>query len=204
MATIQGTLAYVKLREPSKKYQSEEKEYSLDLIVDEDTADSWNENFPKQSAKVVKTSDFETIYKIPAPYPEAKKQYVVKLKKPAQYKDGTPVPKQYCPKVLQKQGEVNVDITDQILVANGSKGVVSYEVTENSYGSFARLRNLLVTDLIEYKQKDSSYDDEFGAIASTTAAQAGGDFDDAPAEAKPAPRKQAAKKAVVEDDDIPF
>ena len=53
--TIEGTLVLVSIQTPQTKYQSTEKEYKAGVVVDEDTADAWNERFPKQTAKVVKT-----------------------------------------------------------------------------------------------------------------------------------------------------
>lgn len=204
MATIQGVLAYAKIQEPGTKYQSTtEREYSVDVIVSEDQADEWNELFPKQTAKVVKTLDFEKIYKIPAPFPEEKKQYVIKLKRPAQYKDGNPIAEQYRPKVLQKKGNVNVDITHEVLVANGSEGFVSYETNSNDFGTFARLRNVLVTKLIPY-ERSASADDDFGDVVTSEVAEASDDF---VAPAKVAAKKPTRAKAPAPadlDDDLPF
>lgn len=171
--TIEGTLVFVSIQTPQTKYQSTEKEYKAGVVVDEDTADSWNEMFPKQSAKVVKTSDFKDAYKIDAPFPNEKKQYVITLKKPAQYKDGSPLPTQYCPKVLLQEGKTAIDITHSTLPANGSKGKISFEENSNDFGTFARLRNVLVTDLIEYKKGGGNAADEFGLEV-----QGASDFDD--------------------------
>ena len=173
--TIEGTLVFVSIQTPQTKYQSTEKEYKAGVVVDEDTADSWNEMFPKQSAKVVKTSDFKDTYKIDAPFPNEKKQYVITLKKPAQYADSTPLPKQYQPKVLLADGKQAIDVTDTMLPANGSKGKVSFETRENSYGVFAKLRNVLVTEMIEYKKGGGSAGDDFGLEV-----QGASDFDDTP------------------------
>lgn len=160
--TIEGKLVFVQIQTPSEKYQSKEKEYKAGVVVDEDTADLWNERFPKQPAKVVKTSDFKDTYKIDAPFAEAKKQYVITLKKDAQYADGNPVPKQYLPKVLLQDGKQAIDVTDSQLPANGSVGKISFETRENSYGTFAKLRNVLVTEMIEYKKGCGNAADEFG------------------------------------------
>ena len=62
--TIEGTLVFITIQTPQAKYQSTEKEFKAGVVVDEDTADAWNERFPKQQAKVVKTSDFKDTYKI--------------------------------------------------------------------------------------------------------------------------------------------
>ena len=173
--TIEGTLVFVSIQTPQTKYQSTDKEYKAGVVVDEDTADAWNERFPKQTAKVVKTSDFKETYKIDAPFPDAKKQYVITLKKDAQYADGNPVPKQYLPRVLLQDGKQAIDVTDLQLPSNGSVGKISFETRENSYGTFAKLRNVLVTDMIEYKKGGSSAGDDFGLEV-----QGSSDFDDKP------------------------
>ena len=195
--TIEGTLVFVSIQTPQTKYQSSDKEYKAGVVVDEDTADAWNEMFPKQSAKVVKTSDFKEIYKIDAPFQNEKKQYVINLKKPAQYKDGTPLPKQYQPKVLLADGKQAIDVTDTMLPANGSKGKISFESRENSYGTFAKLRNVLVTEMIEYKKGGSSAGDDFGLEV-----QGASDFQ----EEQEQPVAKQPKAAVVVDnsDSLPF
>ena len=84
------------------------------------------------------------------------------MKKPAQYADGTPLPKQYQPKVLLADGKQAIDVTDTMLPANGSVGKISFEARENSYGTFAKLRNVLVTGMIEYKKGGGNAGDDFG------------------------------------------
>lgn len=197
--TIEGTLVFVSIQTPQTKYQSTEKEYKAGVVVDEDTADSWNEMFPKQSAKVVKTSDFKDTYKIDAPFPNEKKQYVITLKKPAQYADGTPLPKQYQPKVLLADGKQAIDVTDTMLPANGSVGKISFEARENSYGTFAKLRNVLVTEMIEYKKGGSNAGDDFGLEV-----QGASDFQDV--QESPVQPKQPTGTSVPEEteSDYPF
>lgn len=199
--TIEGTLVFVSIQTPQTKYQSTEKEYKAGVVVDEDTADSWNEMFPKQSAKVVKTSDFKDTYKIDAPFPDEKKQYVITLKKPAQYADGTPLPKQYQPKVLLADGKQAIDVTDTMLPANGSVGKISFEARENSYGTFAKLRNVLVTEMIEYKKGGSSAGDDFGLEV-----QGASDFQDVQESPVPQTPKQPVGTSVPEEteSDCPF
>ena len=70
---------YVKLQDGGYKYESKEKEYSLNFVVTEDQADEWEELFPKNTIKQIKTELFEKKYKIPPPFPNAKKQYVGKM-----------------------------------------------------------------------------------------------------------------------------
>jgi len=163
--TIEGVLVFVSVQQPTTKYQSTDKEYKASVVVDEDTADAWNEMFGKQPAKVVKTTDFKDTYKIDAPFPNEKKQYVINLKKPAQYADGNPLPKQYQPKVFLQNGNTATDVTDTQLPANGSYGKISFESRSNDFGTFAKLKNVLVSTMIEYKKSGGSGASDFGLVA---------------------------------------
>ena len=158
---LSGVFAYAKVTEPVNKYQSDDKEFSIDIIVDKATYKAWGKEYSKQKGKVVDNDDFKEIYKIDPPYEDQDEQYVIKLKKPAQYKNGTELPKEYWPKILLKTGNKAVPLVGK-LIANGSKGKVSYEVTENSYGTFARLKSILVEELIEYKKQGTDAGEDFG------------------------------------------
>ena len=79
------------------------------------------------------------------------------MKRPAQYKDGNPLPEEYQPKVLVKQANGKLkNVAKTVLVANGSKGVVEYDEISNDYGTFSRLKNIRVDDLIQYQSATSS------------------------------------------------
>ena len=160
--TIEGTLVFVTIQTTQTKYQSTDKEFKVGIVVDEDTSDSWNERFPKQTAKVVKTSDFKEKYKIDPVFPDEKKQYVITIKKPASYKDGKELPEMYRPKVFLQDGKTAINVTQSVLPANGSKGKVSFEENSNDFGTFSRLKNVLVTEMIEYKKGGGNAADEFG------------------------------------------
>ena len=161
--TISGVFAYAKIQEPALRYQSTtEKEFSIDIIVDKATAKAFGKQFPKQKGKQVDNDDFEEISKMPPPFPDEDEQYILKLKRPAQYKDGKPLPESYWPKVMQKKGGKAVQIPREVLVGNGSTGKVSYDVNENDFGTFAKLKNILVEDLKEYKKNGGSGADDFG------------------------------------------
>lgn len=147
------TVCYTKIQKADFKYQDKEnKEYSIDLVVDEDTADAFAEMFPKNSVKKVKTADFEGRYKCEAPNPKDKAQYVLKLK--ASHTDYSGTVKEYDafsrPKVYQPDAEGDLeDITMSQLIGNGSKGDVRFFITENEYGRFPHLVALCVTSLVE-------------------------------------------------------
>ena len=164
MPVIQDvTFAYAKIAQADTKYQSTEKEYSVDCIVTKAVAKDWNKKYPKQKAKEFDRADFEKIFKIDAPY-EGDEIYVIKLKKPAQYKDGTLLPDALKPRVLEKTENGNVDITATKLVANGSKGVVQFDEVTNSFGTFAKLKAIRVDQLIEYKKGGDAAFDELGGV----------------------------------------
>lgn len=152
--TITGTLLYVCIQQPTKKYESDETEWKVSLVVDKKQAKEWNKRFSKQKAKEIDNAEFESIYKIATPFPEQDEQYVIKISQNTHTADGKAM---YQPKVYQDIGSNNVvEITNTKLVGNGSKGSVCYTVVENKFGTFAKLNALLVTDLIEYQKTGSN------------------------------------------------
>ena len=168
------TFCYVKMQEGGWKYQSKtEKEYSVDCVVDKKTAKEYKKMFPKNSCKEIDTEDFEGKFKISPPYPDADEQFVIKLKADANLKADVPmaalrkgdsIPYEWNtrPKVfVPVKGGVK-DTTMEVLVANGSKGSVSFKILENDFGTFSQLTGILVEDLIEYEQKDTASD--FGKV----------------------------------------
>ena len=59
-------------------------------------------------------------------------------------------------------GKQAIDVTDTMLPANGSKGKISFDTNSNDFGTFSRLRNVLVTDMIEYKKGGGNAANDFG------------------------------------------
>lgn len=199
--------AYTKLNKPVTKYQSTDKEFTVDCIVDKATAKAWAKQYPKQKPKQIDTAEFEGIFKIPAPYPEQDEQFVIKMKRPAQYKDGKPLPEEYEPKVLVKQPNGKLkNVAKTVLVANGSKGVVEYDEISNDYGTFSRLKNIRVDDLIQYQSATSS---ELGDIDEDDEVSSGTSLgnleEDEPVAQEPKKvTKKASKPVDDEDEDSPF
>jgi hypothetical protein len=209
ISKLTGTLVFACLQEPVACYDKEKgKEWKVGIVVDEDTADEWDKIYKKQPAKAVKTGDFEESYKCSPPFPDEKKQYIITLKKNEKLANGEDVPDKYKPKVLVQTSEGREDVTGTTLVGNGSVGQVSVDHFENSYGAMARLKNVLVTDLVEYtKSEGKSY-------------SSGDEFDDEqpvepPKSARTASKpevkgtakvaaKTASKKVVEDDEDSPF
>ena len=159
------TFAYAKLAEPTKKYKSDDLEYSIDVIVDKTTAKTWNKQFLKQKAKEYDSEEFKAAFKIDSPLGEDEDVYVIKLRKSAT-KDGTAFDEKFRPKVFldTKNGE-RVDITSSRLIANGSVGKVSYRVTSNDkFGDIAYLQNVLMDEdgFVEYTSTFTEGGSEFG------------------------------------------
>ena len=168
-----ATFAYIKLQEGAKKYQSEDKEYCLDIIVDKATAKAFKKAYPKNGYKEIDTGDFEGIFKFAAPYPDEDEQFVIKLKVgvslsadiPSQgLSKGDPIPYDWStrPKLfVPVEGGVK-DVTMTTLAANGSKGDVAFNVRNTTYGNFPQLTGVLVKELIEYEAQGSG--SVFGSV----------------------------------------
>jgi len=165
---IEGTLVYAKVGMPDTKYQSTEKEWSVEVIVDEDTAEKWDETFKKQPSKKIKAVDFEAKYRIPIPahLKGEKNVYGIKLKRQAT-NDGVPVDDNFRPKIYIDDADGNrTEIGQSRLIANGSFGKVSYYISSNDYGTFSRLQNVLMDEdkFIEYESSGGGKSgNEFGS-----------------------------------------
>lgn len=200
ISKLTGTLLYVQVQEPIDCFVKEKgKEWKASIAVDEDQADAWNEIYTKQTATVVKTAEFEDKYKTPAPFPNAKKQYVITLRKNTKLGNGKDVPELYQPKVLVPGKDGYKDVTREVLVGNGSKGAISVDTWEMTLGSVARLKNILVEELVEYQRPEGSGEaynpgDEFSGKANPPRKS----------ESKQIAAKLKSKPAEAEEDDSPF
>lgn len=222
MQKLSGMLLYVQINKPVKGYvkagsppKADEWKASV-AITDEDVLDEY-EAFTKQidaatSIKKVKTAEFEASYKVAPPEDAGKNIWVVTLRKSTELgKTGKPVPDLYKPKVFEKVGNTLVDVTNSKLPANGSYGSISIDKFERTNGTTSLyLKNVLVTEMIEYVADDNKSDynpgDEFGDTPTVE--------EEAPkVKAKPkveAPKVEAKPKVrakvvePVEEDDIPF
>ena len=203
---IEGTLVYAKVAEASKKYQSTDTEYTISVIVDEDTADAFDEQFKKQPSKKIKASEFEGKYKIPLPesLKGEKNVYEIKLKKDAT-KDGEPFYPEHRPKAfVDYDNGDRVEITESRLIANGSIGKVSYRISTNDFGTFAKLQNVLMTEegFKEYVSTGGAAGSEFGETREVKK--------EAPrkeatqARAAKAPKKDAEQEEPADSSDSPF
>jgi hypothetical protein len=166
--------AYVKMQTGAFKYQSTtEYEYCVDCIVDKATAKAYKKAFPKNGYREVETDEFKDKYKIDPIYPDEDEQFILKLKANANLSSDIPscnlcagdlVPYKFStrPKAFVNVESGVEDITMTTLIANGSKGTVAFNITENSYGVFPKLTGILITDLIKYEQNEK--DTPFGNL----------------------------------------
>lgn len=175
--------AFCKIQQPVEAINKANTELSVSVVMDEDTADNWNEANPNNLYKSIKNDAFEEKYKFAAPFSDQKKQFVVTVKKMFS-KDGVELPEKFRSRVFEVVDGKNVDCTFTKLVANGSRGKLSYSTYTNSFGQFAQLDAILVEDMIEYVQEAGD------------SKAAGSDFGDV--ELAPAPKGQ---KAVVKQTD---
>lgn len=197
LGVIEGTFVYAKVGQPDTKYQSMEKEWSIEVIVDEDTAEAWDDQFQKQKAKKIKATEFEAKYRIPVPehLKGEKNVYGIKLKRQAT-NDGVPVDESFRPKIYVDDAEGNrTEIGQSRKIANGSFGKVSYFISTNDFGTFSRLQNCLMTEdnFIEYEAQSTGGGQEFGAAKSIKYEE--------PKEAVLKARPEKPVKKIVEEDE---
>ncbi len=156
------TFFYPKIKQAALKYQSQtDKEFSVTVQVDKATKTLWNKTFQKQKCKELEYDDFCEKYGVEYAIGN-EEQYLLTLKKPANYKDKETgqlkdIPDAYRPRALIDDGNGELeDVTFTKLIGNGSKGVVQYEVNSNDYGTFAKLLAIRVDELVVVEQGDSA------------------------------------------------
>lgn len=219
---VSGMLVYVQMDEPVAAYvkpgaPKKAPEWKCGVVLtDEDTVDEL-EAYGKSldtllSMKKVKTADFEKTYKCAPPEDAQKNVWVFTLRKSTELgKTGKPVPSKFEPKVFEKVKNTMVDVTHSKKVANGSYGTVSIDrFDRTSGGASLFLKNLLVTQMIEYVPTESDYEagSEFG---DDSASDGDGGSVKVPAAAKaktvvakPKTTPRPASGFDDMDDDIPF
>lgn len=200
------TFLYTKIRKPVFKYGSTtDSEWSVDCVISKAEAKKWKKAFPKNKVKEFDNDEFVEKFKVEVPFPDQDEQYIIKVMKDCVKGDWV-TPEKYRPRVIVQENGKNVDKTFDILVANGSKGSVSYTLREVKGEQFPQLSAILVTDLIEYVSNSMPSGSEF--CAEIKAVPAGNDNvpvvkQDDKNDSKPS--KASAQEAdIFEDEDVPF
>ncbi len=218
MNKLTGTLLYVQLNKPVKAYVKAGEDKKPDewkasvAIVDEDIVDQFEDYAKSIDAKVsvkkVKTAEFESVYKTAPPEGAGKNIWVVTFRKSTELgKTGKPVPDLYRPKVFEKVKNTLVDVTNTKLPANGSIGSISIDAfTRNNGTSSLYLKNVLVTEMIEYVPEEGSASDYNPGDEFSDEAPAPKAAEKAEAKSATKPAAKAKAKPVDEDEeqDLPF
>ncbi len=212
MAILENVVfAFVKMQSPVKSLNEGDTEFTVDAVISKAAAKQWNKDHPKNKYKSYDNDEFLEKFKFDAvPFEDEDEQYVVKFKK-AHSKKGVELPAKFRPRVFEAvDGDAPDDVTFEKLVANGSKGKVSFSTFSNSYGEFVQLDAILVEDMIEYKQTGGIGSD-FGVTKVADAPEGqkpvkkqGGKPDDSDNDDDDKPKAKVVKKApkpVPKDDD---
>lgn len=205
---------YTRIKEPTNKYNSSDKEFKVDVVVDAATYKRFTKELPKKSFKLIENDEFAEKYRAEPPFPEQAIQYVTKFNRDEVKKDGTPIAEEHKPKVyLEDQSGEVYDITTRYDVGNGSMGDLFYFVIEHSeYGNHPKLSNIKVKKLVKYeagggtnlaaKAKVLTDDVDLSAVIDDSNVEGSEPTKPTPS-ASPAAKSKPAPTSVV-DDDIPF
>lgn len=200
---LRGMLVYVCVTKPVNCLDKERgTEWKAGVVLtDEDQADEFEKACTaigaKPSLKKVKTAEFESIYKCAPPDEAERNVWVVTLRKNTKLgSTGKEVPELYRPRVMQREGNMLVDITNdpEKIVGNGSLGVLSVDLFERNDGKAnIYLKNVLVEDLKAYKKSESAGADYVpGAEFDIPVQSEAEEPEEKPAE-KPAAKEKSAK-----------
>lgn len=192
---------YVAVQNPKKKYQSEEREYSANVVFDKATSAEITALFPNKKMAPMDEDSFKAKYGMSAPFTGI--FYVMKLSQPELRKDGSPIPDFARPRVLLETKAGIFDITDKKLVGNGSMGDVYYNYyTVPKFGKVLRLGNLVVKRLVEFEREGS------GFIDNANIKELPDDFDFSEVlvsqDTSPVPAAAAGVASAPSDDALPF
>lgn len=156
------TFNFINIRVPVNKFESDKKEYNVSCTMGEDDFDEIEERKYKVSTETVKNDKYESRFKIEVPFPDQRKQCVVRFGCSNLRKDkktGEMVEVDYDlelrPKVFSVADGKEIDITDKML-SNGCKGKVFYQTHTNSFGTMCYLRKIVLDEVIEYVKPEET------------------------------------------------
>lgn len=221
-AIMYGVAFYTKFKDPSVIYtekdlpksQHKNFEWTVEVVVDEDTADAYDETVgDKQSSKKLSKAQaakkFRLVddegnpddekFKEANLNPSYKKFFVIKKAQRCQKQDGSPLTS-LQPRAIHKVDGENVDITFKKLVGNGSVvNLLMRYADQGSYGVSSYPDKMVVTELIEYESGGSE------GLSEEEQDFLGGDvqFDDIPENAGKPSEDDAQDPSGVTDEDIP-
>lgn len=216
MKKIEGTLVYVQVKDSVKAFvkpgvPSKPNEWKASIVVTDKDVIKEYKKFAKTldtlvSIKEVEASEFEDTYKCPLPEGAGDEVWVVTLRKSTELgKTQKPVPEQYRPRVYERVGKTLVDVTQTKMPANGSKGAISFDVFMKTQGGGSIfLKNVLVTEMIEYIKADTDQGEPGSEFDEDNADDGNGGSVKVPASAKTKPVTRAKPKVEDDDTEDPF
>ena len=143
-------LYFTSIQTPRNKYESELKHYTTTIVMDKATSTAFSKQFPKKKINPLANDDFIEKYKTDVPFPEQAIQYVMNLSQDELKR----------PRALLEDASGQIyDITESLLIGNGSRGDVNYSWYTTNFGPAVRLSNIVIKKLVPYEKKDSDYID---------------------------------------------
>lgn len=170
-AIMDAVAFYTKFQQPSAIFDQKDMakpthfEWTVELVVDEDTADAYDETSPKQTAKKMTKQQVAKKFKLVDEDgniddekfkeanldPKLKKFFVIKKAQQCQTKEGKSLDF-LQPRAVEVVDGKPVDITFEKLIGNGSKVDLLLRFTHNkTYGTFSYPNILKVKELVEYE-----------------------------------------------------
>jgi len=153
MATIKGALHYVCISRPQNAYQSDEKQWKVDVEISKTDAKAFKKKYKSQdrAVKEYDTEEFKAKYKVDPQISKGDEHYTVTLKQSCKI-NGKPFGRP--PRVLMAgdNGKLQ-DVTKKFDVGNGSLGVVQITEIESRKWetTSAKLANVRVDTLVPYE-----------------------------------------------------
>lgn len=157
------TFGKLSIRFPENKYQSTEKIFRAECVVEKKDYKELKKMFKKGSFEEIDTETFAGRLKFEPPFPDEDEQYVTRFSAKTTYKDKkTGEEKQLedgmelRPKVYEVLSDGSeVEITKTKYVNNGSKGHIVVAVSDTSFGTMAYLKSVHLTEVNEYIKPDA-------------------------------------------------
>lgn len=157
------TFSFINIRYPVNKFESEKKEFNVSCTISEDDFDELESRKYKISYESIKNDKYTSRFKIDLPFPDQRKQTVIRLSASADRKNKqgegfiplgiNPTDEGYGldlrPKVVKIVDGKEVDITTTAL-SNGCKGKVYFGTFTNSFGTMCYLRKIVLDEVVEY------------------------------------------------------
>ena len=152
------TFGKLSIRFPENKYQSTEKIFRAECVVEKKDYKELKKMFKKGSFEEIDTESFAGRLKFEPPFPDDDEQYVARFSAKTTYKDKKTGEEKVLedgmelrPKVYEiLEDGIEVEITHAKYINNGSKGHIIVAISETSFGVMAYLKSVHLTEVNEY------------------------------------------------------